>query len=148
VATRCHQELKNIAMNKESLVAKKAVAKQELGARERQIMDAIFALGEASVSQVRQKLTDPPSYSAVRTMIRLLESKGLLRHRQEGMKYIYRPVQSKESASKSALSHIIKTFFGGSPSDVVAALFETEKLTKDDLAQIEILIQQARKEGR
>ncbi len=129
-------------------MAKKAAAEQELGARERQIMDAIFALGEASVSQVRQKLADPPSYSAVRTMMRLLESKGLLRHRQEGLKYIYRPVQSKESASKSALSHIIKTFFGGSPSDAVAALFETEKLTKDDLAQIEILIQQARKEGR
>jgi predicted transcriptional regulator len=139
---------KSIAMSKERLMAKKAAAEQELGARERQIMDAIFALGEASVSQVRQKLADPPSYSAVRTMMRLLESKGLLRHRQEGLKYIYRPVQSKESASKSALSHIIKTFFGGSPSDAVAALFETEKLTKDDLAQIEILIQQARKEGR
>ncbi len=129
-------------------MAKKATAKQELGARERQIMDAIFALGEASVGEVLQKLAEPPSYSAVRTMIRLLESKGLLKHRQEGTKYIYRPIQSKESASKSALSHIVKTFFGGSPTDAVAALFETEKLTKNDLAEIETLIQHARKEGR
>jgi BlaI family transcriptional regulator, penicillinase repressor len=129
-------------------MAKKTVAKQELGARERQIMDAIFALGEASVSDVQQKLADPPSYSAVRTMIRLLETKGLLKHRQEGTKYVYRPIQSKDSASKSALSHIVKTFFDGSPSDAVAALFETEKLTKNDLTQIETLIQQARKEGR
>lgn len=132
----------------ENAVAKKAAIQKELGARERQIMDAIFALGEASVSDVQQKLDDPPSYSAVRTMIRLLESKGLLKHRQEGTKYVYRPIQSKESASKSALSHLVKTFFGGSPRDAVAALFETEKLTKNDLKQIETLIQEARKEGR
>lgn len=129
-------------------MAKKATAKQELGARERQIMDAIFALGEASVGEVLQKLAEPPSYSAVRTMIRLLESKGLLKHRQEGTKYVYRPIQSKESASKSALSHLVQTFFGGSPSDAVAALFETEKLSKNDLKQIETLIHEARKEGR
>ncbi len=137
------------SIKKEGTVAKKAAATQpELGARERQIMDAIFALGEASVSDVHQKLADPPSYSAVRTMIRLLESKGLLKHRQEGTKYVYRPIQSKESASKSALSHLVQTFFGGSPSDAVAALFETEKLSKNDLKQIETLIHEARKEGR
>ena len=129
-------------------MAKKGAVQKDLGARERQIMDTIFALGEASVSDVHQKLQDPPSYSAVRTMIRLLESKGLLKHRQEGMKYVYRPIQSKESASKSALSHLIKTFFGGSPSDAMAALFETEKLTKKDLQNMEALIQEARKEGR
>ena len=129
-------------------MAKKGAVKKELGARERQIMDAIFALGEASVSDVHKKLQDPPSYSAVRTMIRLLESKGLLKHRQEGTKYVYRPIQSKESASKSALSHLVKTFFGGSPSDAMAALFESEKLSKNDLKNIEALIQEARKEGR
>ncbi len=129
-------------------MAKKKATQPELGARERQIMDAIFALGEASVGDVHEKLIDPPSYSAVRTMIRLLESKGLLKHRQEGTKYVYRPTQSKESASKSALSHLITTFFGGSASDAVAALFESEKLTKNDLKQIEALIQEARKEGR
>ena len=81
-------------------------------------------------------------------MIRLLESKGLLKHRQEGTKYVYRPIQSKEWASKSALSHLVKTFFGGSPSDAMAALFETEKLSKSDLKNIEALIQEAREEGR
>ena len=129
-------------------MSKKAANHKELGARERQIMNAIFALGEASVGDVQKKLDDPPSYSSVRTMIRLLESKGLLKHRQEGTKYVYRPIQSRESASKFALSHLVKTFFGGSPGDAVAALFETEKLTKNDLRQIETLIQEARKEGR
>ncbi len=98
-------------------MAKKKVAQPELGARERQIMDVLFAMGEASVGEVRDRLADPPSYSAVRTMIRLLESKGLLKHRQEGTKYIYRPTQSKASASKSALNHLVATFFGGSTGD-------------------------------
>ena len=111
-------------------------------------MDVIFALGEASVGEVQQRLADPPSYSAVRTMIRLLESKGLLKHRQDGTKYVYRPTQSKESASKRALKHIVATFFDGSASDAVAALIEAEKLTDQDLTQIETLIQQARQEGR
>ena len=129
-------------------MGKKKTASAELGARERQIMDVIFALGEASVGDVHQRLADPPSYSAVRTMIRLLESKDLLRHRQEGIKYVYRPTQSKESASKRALKHLVTTFFGGSTSDAMAALIESEKLSNDDLTEIENLIQQARKEGR
>lgn len=120
----------------------------QLGARERQIMDVIFLLGEASVGDVQQRLSDPPSYSAVRTMIRLLESKGLLKHHQSGTKYIYRPTQSKESASKRALKHLVATFFAGSASDAMAALLEAEKLTETDLQQIESLIQEARKEGR
>ena len=129
-------------------MAKKKVARPELGARERQIMDVIFALGEASVGEVLEKLADPPSYSAVRTMIRGLESKGLLKHRQEGTKYVYRATQSKVSASKSALSHLVATFFGGSTGDTVAALFESEKISDEDLKQIESLVEQARKEGR
>lgn len=129
-------------------MGKKKTTSAELGARERQIMDVIFALGEASVGDVHQRLADPPSYSAVRTMIRLLESKDLLRHRQVGIKYVYRPTQSKESASKRALKHLVTTFFGGSTSDAMAALIESEKLSNDDLTEIENLIQQARKEGR
>jgi BlaI family transcriptional regulator, penicillinase repressor len=129
-------------------MAKKKIGAADLGARERQIMDLIFALGEASVADVHKRLPDPPSYSAVRTMIRLLESKGLLRHRQEGTKYVYRPTQSKESASKRALKHLVSTFFGGSTSDAMAALIESEKLSHDDLKEIEKLIQQARNEGR
>lgn len=120
----------------------------ELGGRERQIMDVIYSMREASVGDVCQRLANPPSYSAVRTMIRLLESKGLLRHRSEGNKYIYRPTQSRETASRRALRHVMTTFFGGSAPDTVAALFENEKLSADDLSRIEAIINEAKKAGK
>jgi len=122
---------------------------RDLGRRERQIMDAIFRLGEASVAEVRKELPDAPSYSAVRTMIRLLESKGLLRHRRDGNRYVYRPTQSKDAASRSALKHLIVTFFSGSAPDAVAAILDesSEKLTDEDLGRLERLIEEARKGG-
>ena len=128
----------------------KKKSRGDLGRRERQIMDAIFQLGEASVAEVRERLPDPPSYSAVRTMIRHLEGKGLLRHRSEGTKYVYRSTQSKESASRSALRHLITTFFGGSSADTVAAILDDGQgeLSQDDLDRIERFIDEARKEGR
>ncbi len=121
-----------------------------LGRRERQIMDVIYQLGDASVSDVLKGLPDPPSYSSVRTMIRLLEGKGFLRHRREGTRYVYRPTQSKETASRSALRHLLKTFFAESPTDAVAAIFDvtSEDLTDEDLSRIERMIDEARKEGR
>jgi len=128
----------------------KRTSARDLGRRERQIMDVIFELGEASVADVLERLPDPPSYSAVRTMIRYLEGKGHLRHRREGTKYIYRPRQPKESVSRSALRHLIKTFFGDSAPDAVAAILDisSEKLSDDDLDRIERLISEARKEDR
>lgn len=122
-------------------------SQQGLGRRERQIMDVIFQLGEASVGDVLERLPDPPSYSAVRTMIRLLESKGFLRHRREGTKYVYRSIQSKDSASRSALRHLIKTFFGDSAPDAVAAILDvsSEELSEVDLKRIEGLIDETRK---
>jgi predicted transcriptional regulator len=130
-------------------VADKRTASNHLGRRERQIMDAVFELGEASVADVRANLPDPPSYSAVRTMIRHLESKRLLRHRRDGNRYVYRPTQSPETARRSALRHLLKTFFQGSPTDAVAAILDVtgEKLTDADLARIESLIDQARQKG-
>jgi predicted transcriptional regulator len=121
-----------------------------LGARERQIMDAIYQLGEASVAEVLANLPDPPSYSAVRTMSRMLEKKGLLRHRQLGTKYVYRPTHSHQLASRSALTHVMRTFFGGSATDAVAAILDVSasKLTDDDLQRFEQLIDQARREGK
>ena len=121
-----------------------------LGARERQILDAIYQLGEASVAEVLAHLADPPSYSAVRTMIRALEAKGLLRHRQIGTRYVYRPTRSRESASRSALAHVMRTFFGGSATDTVAAILDASasKLTDDDLERLEQIIDQARREGK
>lgn len=120
-----------------------------LGRRERQIMDVIYQLGEASVGDVLDRLPDPPSYSAVRTMIRLLEQKGHLRHRQAGTKYIYRPTRSREQASRSALRHLLNTFFGGSPSDAVAAILDvtSDRMTDSELQRIEKMIDEARKEG-
>jgi predicted transcriptional regulator len=125
-------------------------SEKDLGARERQIMDVIYQLGEAAVGEVRDRLTNPPSYSAVRTMIRHLESKGLLKHRQEGARYVYWPVRSRESASRSALRHLLTTFFGGSAPDAVAAILDVsaEKLDEQDLKRIKQLIDQARREGQ
>jgi predicted transcriptional regulator len=113
-------------------------------------MDAIYQAGEASVADVLERLPDPPSYSAVRTMIRLLEKKGLLRHRQVGTKYVYRPVQSPEVARRSALRHLLHTFFGGSATDAVAAILHpsVSELTDDDIRRLEGLIQEARQKGK
>jgi predicted transcriptional regulator len=121
-----------------------------LGARERQILDAIYQLGEPSVAEVLASLADPPSYSAVRTMIRMLEKKGLLRHRQIGTKYVYRPTRSRAAASRSALAHVVQTFFGGSATDAVAAILDVSAsgLTDNDLQRLEQLIDLARREGK
>lgn len=123
---------------------------QELGRRERQIMEIIYRLGEGSVGDVLEKLPDPPSYSSVRTMIRLLESKGLLKHRSEGNKYFYRPTQDRKNASRIALRHVMTTFFGGSPADAVAAILDdrSTELSEADLRRLETMIDQARKEGK
>ena len=133
-------------------MAKKKESKKktpkDLGRRERQIMDLVYQLGEASVAQVREAMSDPPSYSSVRTMIRLLEGKGLLKHRREGTRYLYRPTQSKRKVSRNALRHLMNTFYEGSASEAVAAIFDSEKMDAEDLKRIESLIKQARKEGR
>ena len=123
---------------------------RDLGRRERQIMDVIHQLQEASVGQVRDRLPDPPSYSSVRTMIRYLESKGWLRHRSEGNKYVYRPTQKRESARRSALRHLMQTFFAGSAADTAASILgeHTEQLTDEDLDRLEAIIEQARREGK
>lgn len=127
----------------------KKKSNRDLGARERQILGIVFELGEASVSDVVQKMPDPPSYSSVRTMIRLLESKGFLKQiRREGTKYIYKPTQSRNAASKSALRHVLRTFFSGSAPDAVAAILDAENLSPNDLERIEELIDEARKEGQ
>src|SRR2546428_464800 len=120
----------------------KSASPHDLGRRERQIMDAIFHLESASVAEVLAHLPDPPSYSAVRTMIGLLESKGLLTHRREGTKYVYVPTQSRKSASRSAVRHLMKTFFGDCATDAVAAILDLscDKLTDEDLARLSELI--------
>jgi predicted transcriptional regulator len=122
----------------------------ELGKRERQIMDVLFRLGRASVAEVRAELDDPPTYSAVRGMLRFLEDKGLVKHEGEGISYVYSPAMAPQKARSSALRHMLRTFFSGSPAEAAAALLEMPdaKLTPADAVRLERLIARAKKEGR
>jgi predicted transcriptional regulator len=122
----------------------------QLGRRERQIMDVIYRRGQASVSEVRGDLPDPPSYSAVRAMLGLLEDKGYLRHRQHGLKYVYLPADDTSKVRDSALKHMVATFFGGSPERAVAALLEMSdtRLTAKEKHYLSQLIKKAQQEGR
>jgi predicted transcriptional regulator len=122
----------------------------QLGRRERQIMDVIYRLGKASVSEVLAELPDPPSYSAVRAMLGFLQDKGYLRHEQDGLKYVYMPVEDTSRVRASALDHLVKTFFGGSPERAVAALLEMSdsKLSSKEKQYLSQLIKKAQQEGR
>ncbi|MFQ5569949.1 MAG: BlaI/MecI/CopY family transcriptional regulator [Rhodothermales bacterium] len=122
----------------------------QLSRRERQIMDIIYRLGEATAAEVMDNLPDPPSYSAVRALLRILEEKKHLRHRQQGPRYVYQPTVSLDKAKKSALNHVLSTFFEGSVSQAVAALLDMseEELTDHELRRLGRLINQADREGR
>jgi predicted transcriptional regulator len=122
----------------------------DLGKRERQIVEAVYRLGEASVAQVRAELLDPPSYSAVRAMLGLLVEKRAIKFRRDGKRYLYRPAISKESVRLSVLRNLVATFFGGRATDAVAALLEISaaQLSDEDLQRMRLLIEQARKEDR
>ena len=125
-------------------------APAELGRRERQILDAVYRLGRASVADVRAALPDPPSYSAVRGMLNLLKDKGHVRHESDGLRYVYLPVVEPAEARRSAMAHVVRTFFGGSPAEAASALFDLPdgKLSREELAQLSRLVKQAEKEGR
>ena len=122
----------------------------DLGRRERQILEALYRLGRASVADVRAALEDPPSYSAVRGMLNLLEAKGHVRHVADGLRYVYLPVVAPAEASRSAMAHVVRTFFGGSPADAASALLDLpdSRLSREELAHLSRLIDQAMKEGR
>ena len=121
-----------------------------LSRRERQIMEILYQRGKASASEVREAMADAPSYSAVRAMLRVLEEKGHVKHVEEGLKYVYVPVVAREKAKKSAVKHVLDTFFAGSPEQIVAALLDVsaEKLTREELDRMAELIEKAKKEGR
>jgi len=119
-----------------------------LSRRERQIMDILFRLGRATAADVMAELPNEPSYSTVRTQLRVLEQKGHVRHEQEGLRFVYTPVVARNTARKSALRHVIATFFDGSPEKAVAALLggEAAKLTDEQLDRIADLIAKTRKD--
>ena len=119
-----------------------------LSRRERQILDILYAKGTASAAEVQEALPDPPSYSAVRALLRILEEKGHARHEAQGTRYVYLPMVPREKARNSALSRIVKTFFDGSAAQAAAALVDSGSLSDDELAKLSSLIARARKEGR
>ena len=118
--------------------------------REREIMDILHRRGRATAHEVMADLADPPSYSAVRTFLRLLEERGHVRHDQDGPRYVYTPTVARREAQKSAMAHLIETFFDGSVEDAVATLVESSKpkLSAQELDRIAALIVKAKKEGR
>ena len=121
-----------------------------LSRRERQIMDILYQSGKASATDVREAMPDAPSYSAVRAMLRVLEEKGHVRHQAEGLKYVYVPVVTREKAKRSAVKHLVDTFFSDSPEQVVAALLDVSstRLTREELDRMAQMIERAKKEGR
>ncbi|MBS1858818.1 MAG: BlaI/MecI/CopY family transcriptional regulator [Acidobacteria bacterium] len=121
-----------------------------LSRRERQIMDILFQRGKASAAEVREAMPDAPSYSAVRAMLRILEDKGHVKHEAEGIKYVYVPSVARDKAKRSAVKHLMDTFFNGSAEHVVAALLDVSstQLSRDELDRMAQLIARARKEGK
>jgi predicted transcriptional regulator len=120
-----------------------------LSRRERQIMDVLYRRGQATAAEVHKDLPNRPSYSAVRAMLRTLEEKGQLRHEAQGPRYVYRPTVSRERAKRSALRHLLETFFEGSAEQAVAALVEgsAAELSQQELDRLSRLIEEARKKG-
>jgi len=120
---------------------------QNLSRRERQIMDIIYRRQEASAAEVQAEIADPPSYSAIRALLRILEEKGHLRHKQIKAKYVFVPTRLREHAGKSALLRVLKTFFEGSTEKAVAALLDTReaKVSNEELDRLSKLIENAKK---
>jgi len=128
----------------------KTSAQTQLSRRERQIMDVVYRLGKATVTDVLERLPDPPSYSAVRALMRILEEKGHLSHEQDGPRYVYLPTVPRDAAQASALSHMVRTFFGGSAEAAVAALLDLPEggMSEGELSRLSRLIDEARGQGR
>src|SRR5215471_8721361 len=122
----------------------------QLSRRERQIMDVIYQRGQATAADVMENMPSPPSYSAVRAMLRLLEDKGMVRHEQDGQRYVYLPTLSREKARQSAMKQLLQTFFDDSAEQAVAALLDMSRsnMSDSELERLSRLIEEARKEGR
>lgn len=126
------------------------MALEGLSRRERQILEILYRNGKASASEVRAAMEDAPSYSAVRALLRILEEKGHVKHQAEGLKYVYLPVVNREKAKRSAVKHLVDTFFRDSPEQVVAALLDVSarRLSAEELDRMAAIIEKARTEGK
>lgn len=120
-----------------------------LSNRERQIMDILYRADSATAAEVHEQLADPPSYSAVRATLRILEEKGQVRHEQDGPRYVFRPAVAREQAKRTAIRHLVQTFFDGSTELAVATLLDESaaELSKDDFERLETLIGEAKQKG-
>ncbi len=126
-----------------------AALPEKLSRREREILNALFALGEhASAEDIRARLTDPPSYSAVRAMLAKLEAKGVIKHREEGLRYVYSPTTPRTTARRSALQELVRVFFSGSPGETATALLKNENWSDEELASLSVEIARIRHERR
>jgi predicted transcriptional regulator len=121
-----------------------------LSRRERQIMDILYRRGKSSASDVRDGMANAPSYSAVRAMLRILEEKGHIKHQAEGLKYVYVPTVNHDKAKRSAVKHLVDTFFKDAPEQVVAALLDVSstRLTTAELDRMSEIIEKARREDK
>lgn len=126
------------------------VPQHKFSRRERQIMDVLYRRGRATAAEILDNIPDPPSYSAVRAMLRVLEEKKHIRHEERDLRYVYLPVVPREKARRSAVTHLLETFFEGSTEQAVATLLNISAgdLKAEDLDRLAALIEQARKEGR
>lgn len=126
------------------------VPQHKLSRRERQIMDVLYRRGRATAAEILEEIPDPPSYSAVRAMLRVLEDKKHIRHEEKDLRYVYLPVVPREKARRSAVTHLLETFFDGSAEQAVATLLNisARDLTDEDFDRLAALIEEARKEGR
>jgi predicted transcriptional regulator len=124
-------------------------AHRDLSRRERQILDILYKNGRATAAEVQAALPEPPSYSAVRALLRILEEKGHVRHEQDGPRYVYLPTVARDNAKRSALRHILQTFFDGSAEQAISALLDesSSKLSSAELDRLARLIDGARKSG-
>ncbi len=121
-----------------------------LSRRERQMLEILYQRGKATAAEVREAMEDAPSYSAVRTLLGVLEEKGHITHEADGLKYVYMPTVPREKARRSAIKHLMETYFGGSPEQAVAALLDVSatRLSREDLDRMSAMIEKAKKEGR
>jgi len=126
----------------------KKLASAELSRRERQVLDTLYRAGHATCAEVQKTMTNPPSYSAVRTFLRILEEKELVRHEQDGARYVYIPTVERARASRSALRHVLNTFFGGSVTQAISALLDEDSkhLSEKDWQRLSVMIEEARRE--
>lgn len=130
--------------------AKRTVTELPLSRRERQIMDILHRRGRSTVAEVLSELTGEPAYSTVRAQLRVLEEKGHIRHEEEQLRYVYLPAQSRRVASRSALKHLLDTFFQGSPEQVVEALLGKDGagVSREELDRIAEVVERAKRDGR